>query len=146
MSPEFTWQWSSVRCCVLITRCRSVCISSCITFWSWSRYDSRSEGTHSTLPWIHRVTMASLYPIWKWSENYYSNDSLHWQTDHRRTFSLTQVSEKNLRSFNSRSVRRQNSVWSKGSIFLIATFWPVGLCKAATTVPYAPSPIQCKTS
>jgi hypothetical protein len=68
------------------------------------------------------------------------------------------------RSFISRSVRRQNMEWSKGVIFLIATFWPDGLWMAelawkrvrepkskdkivrelsrATyqTTPYAPSP------
>ncbi|KAJ5061743.1 hypothetical protein J3E74DRAFT_329912 [Bipolaris maydis] len=30
--------------------------------------------------------------------------------------------------------------WSKGVIFLMATFWPEGLCKAEHTTPYAPSP------
>lgn len=33
-------------------------------------------------------------------------------------------------SFISRNVRRQNMEWSKGVIFLIATFWPDGLCNA----------------
>lgn len=37
---------------------------------------------------------------------------------------------KYLRSFISRSVRRQNMEWSKGVIFLMATFWPEGLCSA----------------
>jgi hypothetical protein len=27
-------------------------------------------------------------------------------------------------------VRRQNMEWSKGVIFLMATFWPDGLCSA----------------
>lgn len=58
----------------------------------------------------------------------------------RHTFSLTHVSEKNLRSLSSRSVRRQKSVCSNGRTFLIATSLPVGLCTAAATVPYAPSP------
>lgn len=63
-------------------------------------------------------------------------------------------------SFISRSVRRQNMEWSKGVIFLMATFWPEGLCSAELcnglagglgsaaplaegtyhTTPYAPSP------
>ncbi len=30
--------------------------------------------------------------------------------------------------------------WSKGVIFLMATFWPDGLCSAEQTTPYAPSP------
>jgi hypothetical protein len=64
---------------------------------------------------------------------------------------------KYLRSFISRSVRRQNIEWSNGVIFLIATFWPDGLCSAELslelvpaygqlrktahhTTPYAPSP------
>lgn len=34
------------------------------------------------------------------------------------------------RSFISRSVRRQNMEWSNGVIFLMATFWPEGLCSA----------------
>lgn len=34
------------------------------------------------------------------------------------------------RSFISRRVRRQNMEWSKGVIFLIATFWPDGLWMA----------------
>jgi len=34
------------------------------------------------------------------------------------------------RSFISRSVRKQNMEWSNGVIFLMATFWPDGLCKA----------------
>jgi hypothetical protein len=38
------------------------------------------------------------------------------------------------RSFISRSVLRQNMEWSKGVIFLIATFWPDGLCSAE--LPY----------
>lgn len=33
-------------------------------------------------------------------------------------------------SFISRNVRRQNMEWSKGVIFLIATFWPEGLWSA----------------
>jgi hypothetical protein len=33
-------------------------------------------------------------------------------------------------SFISRNVRRQNMEWSNGVIFLIATFWPDGLCSA----------------
>ena len=33
-------------------------------------------------------------------------------------------------SFISRRVRRQNMEWSKGVIFLMATFWPEGLCIA----------------
>lgn len=33
-------------------------------------------------------------------------------------------------SFISRSVLRQNMEWSKGVIFLMATFWPDGLCNA----------------
>ena len=33
-------------------------------------------------------------------------------------------------SFISRSVRRQNMEWSKGVIFLMATFWLDGLCMA----------------
>jgi len=37
---------------------------------------------------------------------------------------------KYLRSFISRRVRRQNMEWSKGVIFLMATFWPDGLCSA----------------
>jgi hypothetical protein len=37
---------------------------------------------------------------------------------------------KYLNSFISRSVRRQNMEWSKGVIFLMATFWPDGLCSA----------------
>jgi hypothetical protein len=37
---------------------------------------------------------------------------------------------KYLRSFISRKVRRQNIEWSNGVIFLIATFWLDGLCKA----------------
>jgi hypothetical protein len=37
---------------------------------------------------------------------------------------------KYLSSFISRSVRRQNMEWSKGVIFLMATFWPDGLCSA----------------
>jgi hypothetical protein len=64
---------------------------------------------------------------------------------------------KYLSSFISRSVRRQNMEWSKGVIFLMATFWPDGLCSAELclyqrlfshedpccahhTTPYAPSP------
>mgnify|MGYP001544421905 FL=1 len=31
--------------------------------------------------------------------------------------------------------------WSKGAIFLMATFWPVGRWMAEQTTPYAPSPI-----
>lgn len=56
------------------------------------------------------------------------------------TFSLTHVSEKNLSSLSSRSVRRQKSVCSNGRTFLMATSLPVGICNAAATVPYAPSP------
>jgi hypothetical protein len=37
---------------------------------------------------------------------------------------------KYLKSFISRKVLKQNILWSKGVIFLIATFWPEGLCKA----------------
>jgi hypothetical protein len=37
---------------------------------------------------------------------------------------------KYLNSFISRSVLKQNMEWSKGVIFLIATFWPDGLCSA----------------
>jgi hypothetical protein len=37
---------------------------------------------------------------------------------------------KYLNSFISRSVRRQNMEWSKGVIFLMATFCPEGLCRA----------------
>lgn len=33
-------------------------------------------------------------------------------------------------NFISRRVRRQNMEWSKGVIFLIATFWPDGLWRA----------------
>lgn len=33
-------------------------------------------------------------------------------------------------SFISRKVRRQNMEWSKGVIFLMATFWPEGLWMA----------------
>jgi hypothetical protein len=33
-------------------------------------------------------------------------------------------------NFISRSVRKQNIEWSKGVIFLIATFWPLGLWSA----------------
>jgi hypothetical protein len=33
-------------------------------------------------------------------------------------------------NFISRRVRKQNMEWSKGVIFLIATFWPEGLCRA----------------
>jgi hypothetical protein len=33
-------------------------------------------------------------------------------------------------NFISRSVLRQNMEWSKGVIFLMATFWPDGLCSA----------------
>ena len=66
-------------------------------------------------------------------------DRPHWSTNKFQvpllTFSLTHVSEKNLSSFNSLSVRRQNSVCSKGRIFLMATWRPVGLCVADTTVP-----------
>ena len=36
-------------------------------------------------------------------------------------------------NFISRSVRRQNMEWSNGVIFLIATFWPEGLCSAELT-------------
>ena len=42
-----------------------------------------------------------------------------------RTFSLTPASDKNLRSLSSRRVRKQNMEWSKGAIFLMATFLPV---------------------
>lgn len=56
------------------------------------------------------------------------------------TFSLTHESEKNFSSLSSRSVRRQKRVCSKGRIFLMATSLLVGLWRAATTVPYAPSP------
>ena len=38
------------------------------------------------------------------------------------------------KSFISRSVRRQNMEWSKGVIFLIATFWPDGLWMAELEV------------
>jgi len=34
---------------------------------------------------------------------------------------------KYLNSFISLSVRKQNMLWSKGVIFLMATFWPDGL-------------------
>lgn len=37
---------------------------------------------------------------------------------------------KYLKSFISRSVLRQNMEWSNGVIFLMATFWPDGLCSA----------------
>ena len=37
-------------------------------------------------------------------------------------------------SFISRSVLKQNMEWSKGVIFLIATFWPDGLCSAELCV------------
>jgi hypothetical protein len=64
---------------------------------------------------------------------------------------------KYLSNFISRSVLRQNMEWSKGVIFLMATFWPEGLCSAELslyqqllsdweqwcayhTTPYAPSP------
>jgi hypothetical protein len=64
---------------------------------------------------------------------------------------------KYLNSFISRSVLRQNMEWSKGVIFLMATFWPEGLWSAELplhqrlfsdrgqwcahhTTPYAPSP------
>ena len=33
-------------------------------------------------------------------------------------------------NFISRNVRKQNMEWSNGVIFLIATFWPEGLCRA----------------
>lgn len=56
------------------------------------------------------------------------------------TFSLTHESEKNLRSLSSRRVRRQKRVCSNGRTFLMATSLPEGLWRAATTVPYAPSP------
>lgn len=65
-------------------------------------------------------------------------------TARMRTFSFTQVSEKNFNSLSSRSVRRQKSVCSKGRTFLIATSFPDGLCSAAATVPYAPSPSPCR--
>ena len=60
--------------------------------------------------------------------------------DGRRTFSLTQESEKNFSNLSSRSVRRQKRVCSNGRTFLIATSLLEGLWSAATTVPYAPSP------
>ena len=63
----------------------------------------------------------------------------------RLTFSLRQVSEKNLRSLSSRRVRRQNMEWSKGAIFLIATLRPDGLWMAEQTIPYAPSPTTSRT-
>lgn len=37
---------------------------------------------------------------------------------------------KYLNSFISLKVLRQNIEWSNGVIFLIATFWPEGLCNA----------------
>jgi hypothetical protein len=42
------------------------------------------------------------------------------------TFSLTPASLRNLINFSSRSVLRQNIECSKGAIFLIATFLPLG--------------------
>lgn len=38
------------------------------------------------------------------------------------------------RSFISRNVRRQNMEWSNGVIFLMATFWPEGLCSAELSI------------
>jgi len=51
------------------------------------------------------------------------------------TFSLTPASLRNLRSLSSRRVRKQNMEWSKGAIFLMATFLPLGLCIAEHTIP-----------
>ncbi len=49
------------------------------------------------------------------------------------TFSLTPASLRNLRSFSSRSVRRQNIEWSKGIIFFIATLRPARLDRKIRT-------------
>ena len=56
-------------------------------------------------------------------------------TDEQRTFSHTPASLRNLSNFNSRRVLRQNMEWSKGAIFLIATFLPVGRWTAEQTIP-----------
>jgi hypothetical protein len=63
---------------------------------------------------------------------------------------------KYLSSFISRSVRRQNMEWSKGVIFLMATFWPDGLwsaelshvnsCLADTDRPNLPNNTVCALS
>lgn len=65
--------------------------------------------------------------------------------DRERTFSLTPDSLRNLRSLSSLSVLRQNMEWSKGAIFLMATFLPLDLCTAEQTMPYAPSPTTSST-
>jgi hypothetical protein len=56
-------------------------------------------------------------------------------TGKQRTFSLTPHSLRNLSSLSSRRVRKQNMEWSKGAIFLIATFLPLGLWMAEQTMP-----------
>ena len=68
-----------------------------------------------------------------------------WDALESLTFSFTHVSEKNLRSLSSLSVRKQKRVWSKGKTFLMATCRPLGLWRAAATVPYAPSPIAWRS-
>lgn len=57
------------------------------------------------------------------------------ENDGVRAFSFTHISEKNLSNLSSRNVRRQNRVWSNGRIFLMATYLPEGLWRAAATVP-----------
>lgn len=49
------------------------------------------------------------------------------------------------RSFISRNVLRQNMEWSKGVIFLMATFWPEGLCIAELCIYYLVLPTSSKT-
>lgn len=49
---------------------------------------------------------------------------------------------KYLNSFISLNVRKQNMEWSKGVIFLIATFCPDGLCKAELYLYVSPIPLQ----